>query len=345
VPRLRRIDCAATPGILRRRRGRSFSYTWPDGRPVTEPEVLERIRALVLPPAWTEVWICPYPNGHIQALGTDAAGRRQYRYHDAWRVQRDAEKHDRVLDVAERLPAAREIVRGHLARRGYPRERVLAAAFALLDLGFFRIGSEQYAEDNGSYGLATIRREHVSVTRSAVSFDYPAKSGKQREQSIVDDEVRRVVLGLLRRRDPSPELLAYQIDGSWRDVRSEDVNAYLREVLGTEATAKDFRTWHATVLMAVALAVSRAVADTEGKRKRAVARAYREVADYLGNTPAVARASYIDPRIVDLYVSGVTVAGALERAARDGEADGPILHGTVERAVLDLLRNAAQIAA
>ena len=340
MPRLRRVDCAG-PGLRRRRRGRGFSYTWDDGTPVDEPETLNRIRGLVLPPAWTDVWICPYANGHIQATGTDVAGRRQYRYHDAWRAQRDAEKHDRVLGFAERLPPVREVVRERLAGSGYSRERVLAAAIALLDLGFFRVGGEQYAEDNGSFGLATIRRDHVTVTRTAVVFDYPAKSGKQREQSIVDDDVRAVVAGLKRRRDPSPELLAYKVGRQWRDVRSDDVNEHLRELFATAVTAKDFRTWHSTVLMAVALAVSREAAVTESRRKRAVARAYREVADYLGNTPAVARASYVDPRVVDLYDDGVTVARALERAAHDGEADGPILHGTVERAVLRMLRDAA----
>ena len=340
MPRLRRVDCAS-PGIRRRRRGRGFSYAWDDGTPVDDPETLNRIRGLVLPPAWTDVWICPYANGHIQATGTDVAGRRQYRYHDAWRAQRDAEKHDRVLDFAERLPAVREVVRARLAGSGYSRERVLAAAFALLDLGFFRVGGEQYAEDNGSFGLATIRRDHVTVTRTAVVFDYPAKSGKQREQSIVDDDVRAVVAGLKRRRDPSPELLAYKVGRQWRDVRSDDVNEHLRELFDAEVTAKDFRTWHASVLMAVALAVSREAAVTESRRKRAVARAFREVADYLGNTPAVARASYVDPRVVDLYDDGVTIARALGRAARDGEADRPILHGTVERAVLRMLRDAA----
>jgi len=335
MPRLRRVDCAG-PGIVRKRRGRGFTYQWEDGRTVTEPDVLARIHDLVLPPAWRDVWICPVANGHIQAVGTDAAGRRQYRYHDRWRVLRDRAKHDQVLLVARRLPRARAAVAEHLVLPGYPRERVLAAAFQLLDLGFFRIGSEQYADENGSYGLATIRREHVSLHRDAVVFDYPAKNGKQRIQHLADEDLRAVVKGLLSRRDDQPELLAYKRGRRWTDVRSDDINAYLREILGIDATAKDFRTWHATVLMAVALAVSREVADSPGKRRRAVARAYREVAEYLGNTPAVARASYVDPRIVDLYDEGSTVLRALEQAGRDG-GEGPFLHGAVERAVLRLL--------
>jgi DNA topoisomerase IB len=336
MPRLRRVDCAGQ-GIVRKRRGKGFTYQWSDGRTVTEPEVLARIEALVLPPAWQDVWICPWPNGHIQALGTDAAGRRQYRYHDMWRKQRDRDKHDRVLVVAQRLPAARERAAEHLALRGYPRERVLAAAFKLLDLGFLRIGGEEYADDNGSFGLATLRREHVTLSKGAIIFDYPAKSGKQRIQQLVDDDLRAVVQGLLRRKDGSPELLAYKERGRWRDVRSDDVNTYLREIFGVDVTAKDFRTWHATVFMAVALAVSRGVADSPSKRKRAVARAYREVGDYLGNTPAVAKASYVDPRLIDLYDDGATVLPALERAAGETDDESPYLHGTVERAVLRLL--------
>jgi DNA topoisomerase I len=336
MPRLRRVDCAG-PGIVRRRRGRGFSYHWPDGRSVTEPDVLARIRALVLPPAWTDVWICPLPNGHIQAIGTDAAGRRQYRYHDAWREQRDRAKHDRILQFARRLADARRVVEQHLALPGYPRERVLAAAFRMLDLGFFRVGGEAYADEYGSYGLATIRRDHVTIRSGAVVFDYPSKSGKQRVQQLVDDDLHAVVRGLLRRKDDQPELLAYRTGRGWRDVRSEDVNDYLREVIGVEASAKDFRTWHATVLMAVALAVSREVADSPTKRKRAVARAYQEVAEYLGNTPAVARSAYVDPRLIDMYDAGATVQKALERAARDLRGEGPFLHGTVELAVRRLL--------
>lgn len=337
MPRLRRVDCAG-PGIARVRRGRGFSYVWPDGRKVDDPQILDRIARLVIPPAWTDVWICPHPRGHIQAVGTDAAGRRQYRYHDDWRLQRDAEKHERVLAFARRLPRARERVEEHLQQRGLTRERVLAAAFRLLDLGFFRIGGESYAEANGTYGLATMRREHVTVTGELVVFDYVAKSGKHRVQSVVDDSVRKVVRALLRRDDQSEELLAYKDRDGWHDITSADINAYLRDVIGEEVSAKDFRTWHATVLTAVGLAVSTSAPSSPSARRRAVSRVVSEVAEYLGNTPAVCRSSYIDPRVIDLYDDGVTVAAALGRLG-DGAAFGqPATHGKVEAAVLRLLR-------
>ncbi len=345
--RLRRVDCAG-PGIMRLRRGRGFAYQHADGSKVIDPEVLARIAALVIPPAWTEVWICPHANGHIQALGTDAAGRRQYRYHDQWRVQRDAEKHERVLTFAQRLPRARRLVTEHLGQRGMTKQRVLAAAFRLLDLGFFRVGGETYAEANGTFGLATMRRDHVSVRGDLVVFDYTAKSGKHRVQSVVDDSVRKVVLALLKRDDREgsrgDELLAYKDGSGWHDIGSADINAYLREVLGAEVSAKDFRTWHATVLTAVGLAVSTGAPTTEAGRKRAVSRVVTEVSNYLGNTPAVCRSSYIDPRVIDLYDDGTTIASALERLGADASFGQPATHGQVEAAVLKLLKRPATAA-
>jgi DNA topoisomerase-1 len=341
VPRLRRSDCRG-PGIRRRRRGRGFAYVYDDGSPVTEDDVLERVKGLVLPPAWQDVWICPWPNGHIQATGTDAAGRRQYRYHDDWRIQRDAAKHERVLEVAARLPRARRTVEAHLSQRGFTQDRVLATAFRLLDLGFFRVGSEEYAEENNTYGLATIRREHVTVHRDTVTFDYTAKGNKHRLQSVVDPAVLKVVRGLLARDDDHPELLAYRRGRAWVDVKSGDINDYLRQVVSRDITAKDFRTWHATVLMSVALAVSEYAAVSESARKRAVTRAVKEVSDYLGNTPAVCRKSYIDPRVIDLYEDGITILPSLEKLG-DGWAFGqPATHGAVEAAVLKLLRKPAR---
>lgn len=337
MPRLRRVDCAS-PGITRVRRGRGFSYVYADGSKVTDGATLERIAALVLPPAWTDVWICRHPRGHIQAVGTDAAGRRQYRYHDDWRIQRDAEKHERVLDFARRLPAARERVQTDLAQRGLTKDRVLAAAFRLLDLGFFRVGGESYAETNGTFGLATMRREHVTVTGDLVVFDYVAKSGKHRVQAVVDESVRKVVASLLRRDDESVELLAYKDRGGWHDITSADINAYLRTVVGEEVSAKDFRTWHATVLTAVGLAVSAQAPTSPTARKRAVTRVVKEVAEYLGNTPAVCRSSYIDPRVLDLYDDGVTIVGSLERLGADADFGQPATHGQVEAAVLSMLR-------
>jgi DNA topoisomerase IB len=334
--RLARSDPAG-PGIVRKRCGRGFRYLGPDGTVVRDPDVLARIRALVIPPAWEDVWICADPRGHIQAMGTDAAGRRQYRYHDLWREQRDREKHDRVLEFARALPRVREVVTDRLAGRGLGRDRVLSAAIRLVDLGFFRPGGEEYAAENGSYGLATIRREHVTVSQGQLIFDYVGKSARHREQAIADDQVTAVIRSLKRRRAGGDGLLAYRSGPRWHDVTAADINDYLREVAGDEFTAKDFRTWHATVLAAVGLAVSQQAAGSAAARKRAVARVIREVADYLGNTPAVARASYIDPRVFDRYAQGRTIAPALGRLGRETGFGELATQGDAERAVLRLL--------
>jgi DNA topoisomerase IB len=343
VPRLRRVDCSA-PGLTRRRSGRGFVYTDGNGARVTDAATLARIAALVIPPAWTDVWICPLPNGHIQATGTDAAGRRQYRYHDVWRTQRDRAKFDHMIEFGRALPALRERIADDLDGDDLTRERVLACATRLLDLGFFRIGTEGYAEQNQTYGLATIRKDHVTVNGDVVEFDYVAKSGKQRLQSIVDPTVVEVVRALKRRRAGAPELLAFRRDGGWYDVRSADINAYIKDVTGGDFSAKDFRTWSATVLAAVALAVS-SEARTPTARKRAVARAFQEVSGYLGNTPAVCRASYVDPRVVDRYLAGVTVAHALERLGADAQEGHLGTQGEIEWAVLDLLADAPALKA
>jgi DNA topoisomerase IB len=328
----------AGPGIRRRRRGRGFSYAEPGGEPVTDQGTLARIRALVIPPAWEDVWICADPAGHIQAVGTDSAGRRQYRYHDLWRAARDQDKHDRVLEFgATALPRLREVAAAHLAAAGLGRQRVLAAAVRLIDLGFFRPGGEEYAEENGTFGIATIRRDHVACRRGELVFDYLAKGARQREQAVVDDAVHAVVRSLRRRRSGGDRLFAYRSGTGWRDVTAADINDYLREVSGGDYTAKDFRTWHATVLAAVALAVSVRAADRPAARKRAVARAAREVAGYLGNTPAVARASYIDPRVIELYERGVTIAPALAELGGDAKFGGLATQGAAERAVVAML--------
>ena len=329
MPRLRRV-CCTDPGLGRRRAGRGFLYVDADGARVTDPDVLARIRALVIPPAWTDVWICSHPFGHIQAVGTDARGRRQYRYHDLWRQRRDRE------EFAAVLPRLRRACTRDLARPEPDRRRVLACAVRMLDLGFFRIGSEGYAEENQSYGLATMRKEHVRVDGDVVIFDYAAKGGKRRIQSVVDPEVHDVVRALNRRRGGGRELLAYREGRRWVDVKSADINAYIKEVTGGEFTAKDFRTWTATVLAAVALAVSSEARSTAA-RKRAVTRAMREVAHYLGNTPAVCRSSYVDPRLVDRYAEGATIAAVLGKLGAGAEFGQPSTQGTVELAVLDLL--------
>jgi DNA topoisomerase IB len=345
VVRLRRVSCSG-PGIARVRKGTGFRYLDAAGAPVTDEAVLARIEALVIPPAWEDVWICSVATGHIQATGVDVKGRRQYRYHDAWRLQRDVAKHDRVLDFAARLPAARERMREDLATPGLTRTRVLACAVRLLDLGFFRIGGEQYASENQSYGLATLLKEHVTVTTSTsgdleVSFEFVGKSGKLWERSLVEPEVAAVVKQLRQRRGGGPELLAYRSGPSrtapWVDVKSGDINDYLRGVTGGDDTAKDFRTWSATVMAAVGLSVS-THAGSETARKRAVTRVVKEVAEKLGNTPAVCRASYIDPRIIDLYDHGTTIAPQLEALGDDASYGSPAFQGAIEQAVLQLLR-------
>jgi DNA topoisomerase IB len=330
------VDCSA-PGIQRRRRGRGFEYLDHDGARVEDPEVLERIGELVIPPAWKDVWICPYPMGHIQATGVDARGRKQYLYHRKWRERRDQEKFDAMVRFARALPKLRQRVKRDLGREELDQRRVLGCAVRLLDRGFFRIGGEDYAESNDSYGLATMRKDHVALSPpDFIRFDYPAKSGQRREQSIVDPEVFEVVETLKRRRGGGQELLAFKSGGRWIDVRSEDINGYIKAVAGDDFSAKAFRTWNATVLAAVALAVSGPAAlQSKTARRRAVTRAVKEVAHYLGNTPAVCRASYIDPRVFDRFDAGLTISGVLPELG--DEADLASIHGRVETAVLELI--------
>jgi DNA topoisomerase IB len=338
MPRLRRADCSG-PGIRRRRRGKGFEYLDEDGRRLAEPEVLERIGALGIPPAWQDVWICPYPFGHLQATGTDVAGRKQYLYHEEWRRRRDTEKFGDMVEFAHALPALRERVEADLAAGEEPtRDRVLACAVRLLDRGFFRIGTEEYSVTNETYGLATMRKQHVRVEPDGTMvFDYPAKHGKRRVQAVVDPHAVDLVARLKRRRGGGEELLAYLDRRRWHDIRSGDINAYLKDATGGDFSAKDFRTWSATVLAALALAVSGEVAGTPTGRKRAIARAVNETAHYLGNTPAVCRASYIDPRVFDAYRSGLVIRPVLEQATDTAPGELPIHHRAVEEAVLDLL--------
>ncbi|WP_245820946.1 DNA topoisomerase IB [Geodermatophilus pulveris] len=335
--RLRRSDVHG-PGYRRRRAGRGFAYYDLDGSLIRD-ERLDRLRSLAIPPAWKDVWICPWPNGHIQATGVDAAGRRQYRYHEAWRAKRDAAKHERVLGIAQQLPDVREEVVRAIGGTGLTRERVLATAVRLLDLGAFRVGSEEYAEENGTFGLATLRREHVRVRGEQVFFSYTAKGGIAREVELTDQPTAAVVRELLRRpADAGEELLGYWAEGSdgraWHDVTSTEVNAYLKEVSGAEITAKDFRTWNATVHMAAVLAGSEAP-RTKTARKRTITAAYKEVSEQLGNTPAVCKASYVDPRVVDRYEHGETIADALTEA-QQVEADRDVQR-TLEQAVCRML--------
>jgi DNA topoisomerase IB len=334
---LRRVS-PAQPGIIRRRRGRGFSYVGTSGESIRDPETLHRIRTLAIPPAWTDVWICESERGHLQAVGTDAAGRRQYRYHEEWQRRRQRQKFDRMLDFARALPGIRDTVDADLADREVDRRRALAAGLRLLDLGFFRIGSEAYAEANGSFGLATILRRHVKVRGEVIVFDYVAKGGQRRVQEIRDAGAARAIRSMKARRGGGRELLAYREEGRWRDVRSIDINGYLRESAGMEATAKDFRTWHATVLSAIALARTPAPETKTGKR-RAVREAISEVSEYLGNTPAVCRTSYIDPRVVDRFWDGhIIQRQLLERFERSGAADR-VAREAIEAAVVDLIED------
>jgi DNA topoisomerase-1 len=335
TPRLRRVDCSG-PGIHRRRHGRGFRYLDDDGEPVDD-EVLHRIHELVIPPAWEDVWICPYPGGHIQATGVDAAGRKQYLYHPRWRERRDMEKFDDMVVFARTLPRLRERVDAELRGRALTHDRVCACAVRLLDRGFFRVGGEDYAVRNESYGLATMKKRHVQLRDEVLLFDYPAKSGQRRVQAVVDSQVARVVEQLKRRRGGGDELLAYKRGRRWVDLRSDDINAWLKDATGKDISAKDFRTWGATVLAAVALAVSEDAPPTKIGRQRAISRAVKEVAYYLGNTPAIARASYIDPRVFDRYEQGEVIDHRLVAAASERNGDATAIQGPVEKAVLKLL--------
>jgi DNA topoisomerase-1 len=295
------------------RRGRGFSYQNPGGAPVTDETTLQRINDLVIPPAWKKVWICSYPNGHIQAVGTDAAGRRQYLYHQKWQEERNEEKFDRVLEMSAALPDMRQRIAADLRRRGLPRDRVVALALHILDLGYFRAGGEQYAEENNSYGIATLLCEHVALQKQAVEFDYPAKSGVRRTLLIDEPEVVRSVRALLRRRGRTERFLVCRNGSGWEDLHAEDLNARFKELVGDEYTVKDLRTWHGTVLAAAAF-VDADPPESKTVIKRVESAVMKEVAEELGNTPAVARSSYVDPRVVEGYESGLTIAAGVRRA-------------------------------
>ena len=336
MPRLRRVDCSST-GIRRVPRGRGFSYEEGDGQTISDREVIERIKELAIPPAWKEVWICPHPNGHIQATGIDAAGRKQYLYHPQWREDRDREKFDEMERFAKSLPAMRRKTDEDLAGRGLTRDRVLACSVRLLDLGFFRIGSERYAEENETYGLATLRKRHVRVERGVALFDYEAKGAKRHQQEIANPVIVPTIKALLQRKGGGHELLAYRQGRSWEDVKAADINDYLKEMMRGDYSAKDFRTWNATVLAAVELAKGHD-ASSKRARKRAANDATKRVAEYLNNTPAVCRAAYIDPRVFDRYDSGETIRASLRRMVNGSEPGEFVDREQIERAVLRLLR-------
>ncbi|HBX80664.1 MAG TPA: DNA topoisomerase [Propionibacteriaceae bacterium] len=331
MPRLRHVS-PGSPGWTRRRAGRGFSYRDETGRPLP-PDAVARIRSLVIPPAWQDVWICPHPNGHLQATGTDAAGRRQYLYHPQWRARRDRGKFDRVASAAVLLPQARRRISADLRADGLPLTKACAAAARLLDVGYFRVGNDAYTDANGSFGLTTLERQHVRRRGSALVFSFVGKSGISHTIAIEDAEVIAVLDAMRHRRDGGTRLLAHGRGGSWKALTAADVNAYLAELFGGTFTAKDFRTWHATVIAAEVLALSEEPATSAASRRRAVRQAVLEVSSYLGNTPTIARASYIDPRIIELYERGTTIADAAGRRYRTPSAR----RAAVEAAVLGLI--------
>ncbi|GAA1832553.1 DNA topoisomerase IB [Pseudonocardia ailaonensis] len=341
------------PGLGRRRSGRGFTYLDASGERLDDRAAVARIRGLVIPPAWQDVWIAPDPKGHIQAVGTDAAGRRQYRYHDDWRLARDSAKHDRVLALGRRLGEARVEVAARLNGTGLTRERVLAGAVRMIDIGVFRAGGEQYAptcgdecghdgddhDEAGTFGLATLRREHVTLRRGTVRFSYPAKGGIPRTLDLTDPMLHRLVTGLLRRKGGGEDLLAYRVRRDWHDVTSADLNVAVKELVGQRFTCKDLRTWNATVLAAVTLAAAVAeegrVPRAQRARTRLVRRAVETVADHLGNTPTVARNSYVDPRVIERFEEGRTVLVAVRRG---GDLTDDRQRAAVERSVVRLIR-------
>jgi DNA topoisomerase I len=322
------------PGITRRRAGRGFSYRDPEGRRIRDAATLDRIRSIAVPPAWTDVWICPWPNGHLQATGRDARGRKQYRYHPRYRRRRDVAKYERLIAFARALPAIRDQVERDLARPGLPREKVLAAVVRLLELTLIRVGNDEYARLNRSFGLTTLRDRHANVEGSAITFRFRGKSGQQHEVGLRD----RRLAGVVRRcRDlPGQELFQYVgEDGEPRDVASDDVNDYLATV-APGITAKEFRTWAGTVLAYRALrAIGKGSSDRE--KQRNLAAAIRETAERLGNTPTVARQAYVHPAVVDAYLDG-RIRTALVKAAEDADEAPGTTDPDEERAVVSLLR-------
>ncbi|MEW2481249.1 DNA topoisomerase IB [Mycobacterium sp. NPDC049093] len=317
--RLRR-SVIGDPGLRRVRRGRGFGYRDDEGAAVTDPATLKRIEDLVIPPAWKKVWICPYPNGHIQAVGTDVAGRRQYLYHSQWQQERSEEKFDRVLELSAGLTDWRTDIATDLRRRGLTRDRVLALGLRLLDLGYFRAGGDQYAQENNSFGIATLLREHITLRPDAVGFDYPAKSGVRRALVVEDPAVVRAVRSLQRARGNDDRLLAYRNSSEWTEVHADDLNVRFKEMVGDEYTVKDLRTWHGTVLAAEAFVDADPPVDDK-VIKRVESAVMREVSEALGNTPAVARSAYVDPRVVDAYRDGLTIAAGFRRATRTRNSD------------------------
>jgi DNA topoisomerase-1 len=322
------------PGITRRKHGRGFSYRDRSGAVIRDRRTLDRIRALAIPPAWTDVWICPHPNGHVQATGRDARGRKQHRYHPEWHAHRDEAKFGRMIAFAEALPRIRERTDADLRRPGLPREKVLAAVIRLLELTLIRVGNDEYARLNRSFGLTTLRDRHARIDGTAVRFRFRGKGGKMHEVGLRD---RRLATIVRRCQElPGQELFQYDDDGEVRDVASDDVNQYLREISGGDFTAKDFRTWAGTVLAFRALRALQP-ADDERTQRRNVVEAIRQTAGRLGNTAAVCRRSYVHPAVLEAYLDG-RIGGALVEAAEEQTTPPPETSPDEEEALIEVLR-------
>jgi DNA topoisomerase-1 len=324
----------AVPGIRRRRAGKGFRYIGPDGARLADPDRLAWIRGLAIPPAWTDVWISPIRRGHLQATGRDARGRKQYRYHPRWRAVRDEAKYGRLTEFARALPRIRRRTDRDLRRRGLPRDKVLALVVRLLEATLIRVGNDEYARENRSYGLSTMRDRHVEVRGATMRFTFRGKGGKEHDIDLRDERLARIIRQVQEL--PGQTLFQYRdADGARQVVTSGDVNDYLREISGSEFTAKDFRTWAGTVAAAMALQEFREI-DDEAGRKTAIVRAIETVAERLGNTPTVCRACYVHPDVLDSYLDG-SLVDALTRRAR-GVGRGAHALQPEEAAVLGLLQ-------
>jgi DNA topoisomerase-1 len=325
----------ARPGIRRKKAGTGFTYTRADGSRLSEADALKRIKALAIPPAWTDVWICPFADGHIQATGRDAKGRKQYRYHAVFREVRESTKYEHVVAFADALPAIREVVEEHMGLRGLPREKVLATVVHLLETTLIRVGNDDYAKQNSSYGLTTLKNRHVAVDGNEVRFRFTGKSGKHWSLRVKDRRVAKIIKACQDL--PGQELLQYVDEaGNCQDVTSTDVNEYLKEITGKEITAKDFRTWAGTVLAAMALSELESF-DSAAQAKRNLRSAIEKVASRLGNTPTICRKCYVHPEVLNSYMDGNLVLELKSQA--ESELVGAV--GSLkpeEAAVLALLR-------
>ena len=329
------------PGIRRQKRGKGFTFLDPQGKTINDEKTLERIRKLAIPPAWTDVWICPRPNGHLQATGRDARGRKQYRYHAHWREVRDETKYDRMIAFGDALPKIRERIDRDLTQRGLPREKVLATVVKLLETTLIRVGNEEYAKQNNSFGLTTLRDQHVDVDGATLRFEFRGKSGKEHSVEVQDRRLARIVKQC---RDlPGQELFQYlDDDGERQSVSSEDVNAYLREITGEDFTAKDFRTWGGTVLALSAL-LEVGACESEREANKAVVEAIKHVSGQLGNRPAICRKYYVHPVVIQSFLEG-TLRDTLEDAVEDSPADESNGLRRLEAQVLRLLKGRAEAA-